>query len=132
MADIFWPPDLPQCPLLSGYRNGLANNTTSISMEQGPTKTYRRSTARPRSLVARFVLTVAEVDEKQLFQDFFAIVGNHLSFWFPDPENESRYILVKIKAESETTGVELEAIKFDLWRLNLQLEVWPNATRARG
>lgn len=138
MSTIFWPEDLPQKMLRDDYTHATGNNVIRADMEYGPAKTRRRSSAAMSARVWTFVLNREHttpdglsVDQKTLLEDFLNVVEG-LSFWFPDPENAARYILVRVRPKSETAGVELAPDLSSLWRATLNVEVWPNAFRNRA
>lgn len=127
----YWPSGLPHSPRRSAYSRSTGNNTVRTTMEFGPAKTRRRSSAQPSVLSATYYLMerkacpgmVEPVDQKALFLTFYEIVDCHASFWLPDPENGKQYILVKIRASGEDQGVTLSAVAPGIWSVTLSLEV---------
>lgn len=130
---IYWPAGLPQTPQRASYARAVGNNTTRTSMDYGPAKTRRRSSAQPTVLSAAYMLfeskidadTGDNVDQKKLFLDFFEVVDCQMSFWLPDPEDLTRYILAKIRASSDEQGFTLSYAGPGLWSVALTLEVHP-------
>lgn len=126
-----WPARLPDRPLKSDYSRGLANNTTRTDMEYGPAKTRRRTSAMPGQLNATYALqekAVFEdlpepVDQKALFERFYLEVAGDLSFWLPNPEKQTEYILVRIIPQSEQSGLSITPFAPGVWKATLSLEV---------
>lgn len=132
MADpLFWPEVLPQFPQQDGYTYSAPNNSLRTLMEYGPAKTRRVSAAGPAVLQATYVLFTHEningsaVNQKAVFLEFYADVDCVMSFWLPDPEDRSRYVLVKIRPSGDDKGVDLTLIAPLVWSLTLSLEVYP-------
>ena len=77
MAD--WPATLPQNLLYSGYSESVANNRLKSSVDEGPAKIRRRTTANTRPLNGRIL-----VDNTQLatFIEFYntTLVSGSLRF----------------------------------------------------
>lgn len=129
----FWPSGLPQYPQQTSYARTLGNNTVRTAMEFGSAKTRRRSSGQPSVISATYLLqerylrkdTGETVNQKDMFLQFYEIVDCHASFWLPDPDNRSQYILVKIRASEEEQGVTLTYTTLWLWSLTLSLEVHP-------
>ena len=128
-----WPVGLPQSPQRSGFSRGLANNAMRTTMESGPAKVRRRSSSNPCSLTATYILKDrmvcplgGVVNQKALFEDFYAIVDCAMSFWVPDPEDSTRYILVRIMADADERGVSMTPLALHLWSVTLKLEVFAN------
>lgn len=128
-----WPYGLPQFPLQNGYARSTGNNAVRTAMEYGPAKTRRRSSGKPSVMTATYLLreqyrrkdTGETVNQKDLFLQFYENVDCHASFWLPDPDDRSRYILVKIRASDEEQGVTLTYTVPTIWSLALSLEVHP-------
>lgn len=129
----FWPSGLPQYPQQASYARSTGNNTVRTAMEFGPAKTRRRSSGQPSVISATYHLQeryrrkdIGEtVNQKDIFLRFYEIVDCHASFWLPDPDDGSQYILVKIRASDEDQGVQLTYKALWLWSLTLSLEVHP-------
>lgn len=120
---LFWPYGLPQSPSRSSYTRATGNNTIRTTMEFGPAKTRRRSSAQPSILTATYLLRGAQ---KELFLQFYEIVDCHASFWLPNPEDLSQYILVKIRASGDDQGATLSLLAPGVWSVPLTLEVHPH------
>lgn len=119
---LYWPSGLPDIPL-SDYTHALGNNTLRSSMEFGPSKTRRRSSAAPSIHTVAYSM---DVEQKALFEEFFTIVGGHMSFWLPDPENhDKQYVLVRIVPSSDDKAVEFKWQAANDYTLALTLEVHP-------
>lgn len=126
---LYWPGGLPQLPSSSSYARATGNNTIRSTMEFGPAKTRRRSTAQPAIITATYLLLEdhpynnSTVNQKELFASFYEVVDCHMSFWLPDPEDQSRYILVKIQASGNEKGVSIAYRSPRVWTLSVTLEV---------
>ena len=138
MSVYFWPEALPSAPSRRDFVHVAANNSLSQKVDIGPARTRRRTSANISKRQATYTLKERsncpagnEVNQKQIFLDFYEIVDTTISFWLPDPTNQSQYILVRIVAQGEDEGPAMTPIAPDVWALSLKLEVWPNAIRPR-
>lgn len=139
MAEYFWPPDLPQRPRVPSFVKASGNNTIRSSMDMGPPKTRRRTSAAMGRLQCTFRLNREHVscgggeriDQLALFFDFLEAVEG-MSFWLPDPLNPKEEIKVRIAPEGEETGVSAQAVSRTFFDVPLNLEVWPLARRPRS
>ena len=128
---LLWPELLPQFPIQDGYTVSAPNNSLRTTMEFGPAKTRRRTASSPTILQATYYLFTHEeiggtvINQKALFMEFYSYVDCVMSFWLPDPENRSQYILVKIRASGEDKGVDVALIAPLVFSLTLSLEVFP-------
>lgn len=137
--EYYWPDRLPDVPLLEGFQPGTGNNTIRTEMEHGPAKARRRTSSSMKPLTCAYDLrrdflspdATDRVDQLVLFYDFMEVVEG-LSFWLPDPLDQSRYIKVRVKPQSEDTGVTTPPESATLWTVTLNLEVWPHAVRSRS
>lgn len=128
----YWPSGLPDVPL-GNYTHALGNNTVRTSMEFGPPKARRRSSSAPSYRTVSYALSkeadvegvAAPVDQKALFEQFYAVVGGFASFWLPDPENLDQYILVRIVGASDDKAVEFNRDAEKEYTITLSLEVHP-------
>lgn len=137
MTDYYWPAELPFLPLKDEYQEGMAMNTLRTQMEFGPAKVRRRTSANMSQLTASYDLfTEYEtasgrvVDQKALFEAFM-LTAEGLPFWLPDPTDPSRYLKVRIKAQSEEQSVTLTPVFSGLWNVTLNMEVYPFAVKPR-
>ena len=138
MSVYFWPESLPSAPSRSDFVQIAANNTISQKVDIGPARTRRRTSANISKRQVTYTLwenkdcrAGESVNQKQLFLDFYEIVDTNLSFWLPDPTDQSRFILVRITTQSEDEGPSMVTIAPGVWRVSFKLEVWPYAYRAR-
>ena len=131
MEPLIWPGMLPQMPVRSGYTREFGNNSLRAQMEYGPAKTRRRSSAQPQTIKAEYLLrekpSVAgnDVNQKSLFEAFYHEVDCTGSFWLPNPEDGTQFILVRIKPASEDSGVRMSVVAPFIWKVELSLEVHP-------
>lgn len=79
-----WPASLPQLVLVDGFSEGLGDGRLRSSMDTGPAKVRRRSSAMPRPLQGRVLMTSAQLDVLRAFVDD-DLIGGSLPFSFPDP-----------------------------------------------
>lgn len=81
---ILWPDTLPEAPLLDGFHEEAPDTAVRTSMEQGPAKVRRRTTAGVGRLEMRYLLSKAEVDALEgFYQD--TLGGGALSFAYTHP-----------------------------------------------
>ncbi len=79
-----WPETLPAAPLNDGFRDTMADNLLRTSMEQGPAKVRRRSTAGVGALALHYILSTEEVAAlKEFYQA--TLGGGALAFGFMHP-----------------------------------------------
>lgn len=79
-----WPVTLPSSPLVEGFREVPPETVLRSSMDQGPAKLRRRTTAGTGTLSMIYMLTRAQVDTlKDFFNDTLA--GGTLGFDFTHP-----------------------------------------------
>ena len=137
MAEVYWPPDLPQSPMVGGGKYGTANNTVRFKTEYGPPKVRRRTSANLSRRTLSFYLERnlvrdddVNIDQVQIFLDFMEMIEG-FSFWFPDPMNTKQYIKVRFVSASEESGQELTPYSGDQWTVTVNAEVWPYAVRVR-
>ena len=138
MSTYYWPESLPSAPNRSDFVQTTANNTLSQKVDIGPARTRRRTSANISKRQATYVLWEKRhcpggdvVNQKQIFLDFYELVDTNLSFWLPDPTNQSQYILVRIVAQGDDEGPSLVCMAPDVWTVSLKLEVWPYAVKPR-
>lgn len=67
MADTTWPVTLPTYFDVNGYSEREPANTIRQTMDAGPPKVRRRSTAAPRPVTGQMVLTMAQVTALSTF-----------------------------------------------------------------
>jgi hypothetical protein len=63
-----WPTTLPQTPMMRGFGETPGDNVIRTSMDVGPPKLRRRSTAVPRNFTLVIRCTTAQID---ILDDFF-------------------------------------------------------------
>lgn len=136
--EYYWPENLPALPLKDEYQKGLATNITRTQMDYGAAKVRRRTSANMAQLALSYDLSTEHlapqtgqvIDQVALFTEFVNIVEG-LPFWLPDPMDQSRYIKVRLKAESEDKSVTIAPLFSKLWNIKLNLEVYPYAVKPR-
>jgi len=86
MATIDWPATLPQNISTDGYGQAAADNALRTSMEIGPAKVRRRTSAAPRPVSATIIVTEAQL---VIFKAFHAddILDGSLRFNWLDPDD---------------------------------------------
>ena len=84
MAAPSWPAGLPQKLHVEGQASRPANNTIRSSVDAGPSKVRRRSTAAVRPLTGKMWL---KSSQRQMLEEFYTIdlASGALPFLFPDP-----------------------------------------------
>ena len=103
MADIAWPPGLPQRPLQEGFARKVVNQTLSSPTGRGRRITRAKFTGRVEAITATYAFTAAQY---MIFQDFFfdALGGGPLSFDWPDPDADLAPLEVLIVPETDPEG----------------------------
>lgn len=116
-----WPTDLPTRFNQSGFQMGRARNSIRSTMETGPQKVRRRSTAGVKPLRGSMTMTTEQLDSFRVFYDSTLIDGN-IPFDIPDPMDEDNTLLVRF--DTDQPPVE-EFASHDKWLVNMVLEVLP-------
>lgn len=90
MANISWPSDVPQKPLVDGYQENEENNVIRTQMDQGPDKVRRRTTDNVQNYQMVFRM---DDTEKSNWQDWYENTVKHgsLKFDFDDPTDGNTY-----------------------------------------
>jgi hypothetical protein len=83
-TEMIWPEELPQSPLLDGWRETLADNMLRTEMEQGPAKLRRRGTAASGRMQLHFLLSP---DQGAVLDAFYSdtLQGGVKRFQLPHP-----------------------------------------------
>lgn len=79
-----WPETLPAVPLLDGFHETVPDAVIRTSMEQGPAKARRRSTAAVRLFELHYLLDRAQLAALDAFF-LTTLMGGVLPFGFPHP-----------------------------------------------
>jgi hypothetical protein len=81
-----WPLALPVSPLVEGFRETPPDTVLRSTMDQGPAKLRRRTTAGAGTLTLTYMLSRSQVDT---LLDFFndSLAGGTLAFDFTHPVN---------------------------------------------
>lgn len=122
MADVTWPPGLPQDFLDASYRETLADVALRTQMDAGPAKVRRRYTTNVRPLQARIVPMTK--DQVAIFKEFFndSLAGGTLPFDWVDPMTdeavEMRFVTPPPPDISTVEGS-------DLYDVEVRLEILP-------
>lgn len=79
-----WPGTLPSAPLVDGYRESIPETAIRTTMEQGPAKLRRRTTAQARTLGLEYIMSAEQVTALETFF-ISTLSGGVLSFTFTHP-----------------------------------------------
>lgn len=114
-----WPVTLPQNIRISGYNESMPDTNIKASMDVGPAKVRRRSTAAVRPVSGQLVMTHDELGD---FKDFYVdtLLNGSLRFSWTDPYDG-------------TTSVEMRITEVPTWSaqdpdnfvVNIKLEILP-------
>ncbi len=90
-----WPSSLPQRPLADDYQETEPNLLLRTSMDAGPAKVRLRFTTGVRLYKLAFYVSLTQ---KSTFKSFYlgSISGGALPFNFPDPDNPTTNISIRI------------------------------------
>ena len=88
MADVVWPPSLPQFVQESGYSESLPDQTIETSMSAGPPKIRRRFTASFRPIQCTIMCTAAQAETFETF-DLTTLRGGSLPFDWVNPRTQT-------------------------------------------
>lgn len=79
-----WPSTLPQVPLQSGYEEGTIDTTIRSSMDVGPAKVRRRTSAGVRPIKFNFMLTSSELEDLiEFYEDTLMSGAIHFTWDHP-------------------------------------------------
>ncbi|KTR07332.1 hypothetical protein NS365_04550 [Aureimonas ureilytica] len=95
MAVSVWPASLPQCFLLGTTNEAIGDGRIVSSMDVGPAKLRRRSSAMPGALSGRFRFTRAQLAVARDFLEV-TLLGGVLPFRFP-AQSKDGTVLVRLK-----------------------------------
>ncbi len=112
-----WPVTLPQQLLVKDYTETMADTSIRTSMESGPAKVRKRTSAAIRPVRGSLILTAAEV---AIFKAFYItdLSGGALRFDWVDPITAAA---VEMRF-TETPGWSSQG---NLFRVSLSLEIMP-------
>lgn len=112
-----WPATLPQQFRQDGYTRAMPDNLLRSSMDVGPAKVRRRTTANVGPTSGQMLLTYAQ---KQILEDFYRddLFDGALPFDFPDWDETVREFRFTRPPSFINTGG-------DQWMVSLNLERLP-------
>lgn len=113
-----WDVGLPQKLLINGYNETAANNLLRTSMDVGPAKQRRRSTAGPRPVTGKLVMTSTQLGTFKAFY-ITTLLGGSLRFSWTDPVTSAAVEMRFTEAPSWT------AVGRSLYDVELKLEILP-------
>lgn len=117
-----WPVGLPQTPIAAGFTQTPVDAVVRSSMDYGPDKVRRRTTARIQVVQMNFVLTSSECGTLDGFYDS-TLGGGVLPFdWVNHMSTSSPKASAVYRFMAPPTYSAMEA---DLWNVALQLEMLP-------
>jgi hypothetical protein len=113
-----WPA-VPQAFLTDSYSDGFPDGRLRSSMDRGPDKIRRATSAGVRKISGAIVMTTAELG---LFKTFVNVttIGGSIEFFFSDPLG-GPVLLCRFGQNLPTWGYLGE----DLWRVSVELEAMP-------
>lgn len=114
-----WPADLPQSPLINGFKDRLPALTVRSQPDVGPAKVRRRFTSAVRPMTFNFLMTSEQLTS---FETFFieTLQGGALAFDFVHPRTEETISLRFLQEPPEP-----EAVSDDLYRVVCMVERLP-------
>jgi hypothetical protein len=121
---VDWPSTLPQNMLLDEYSSGMPENTLRSSMDTGPAKVRRRSSAQPKRRVGKIFVTDDELDD---FKDWYTddIVDGSLRFDWVDPDDGVTAVEMRFVEAPTWAPVDNDPITGTYWEVMLDLEILP-------
>lgn len=81
---LVWPSELPSYPLLRGFSETLPDTLIRTSMDEGPAKVRRRTSAGVTNITCSYLLNTAQLTELMDFYNLFTW-GGSLSFTHMHP-----------------------------------------------
>lgn len=124
--ETYWPETLPDLVEKQGFDYPFPNRVLRSTVDKGPARQRRYTSAAKRRMTCPIVFTTEELETLEEFLD----VADGQSFWFPDPLDETRYLLVDIVPQSTESSVPLVPNGQD-WLATFTFEVWPHVSRNR-
>lgn len=128
MATPIWPLVLPQETFKDGYSRSIPDMTIRSDMDTGPAKVRYRGGHKPETLSITLVLDDTQRDSLLTFV-YDVVKGGAVAFQFPNPEDNSIYILARLipmgSGELFNISQYQNSIK---WKVSLKLEVWRDVT----
>jgi hypothetical protein len=119
MADIIWPVDLPQVPLIDGHQETRTRNTLRSPVDQGRPKSRRRYTGKIQAFQVAIIVTAAQ---SQIFWDFYddTSAEGSLAFDWAHPRTQ-------IAAECQFAGDDapVQTPTEGLYRIAFQMIILP-------
>lgn len=113
-----WPSTLPAFPLAESFRETVPDTTLRTSMDYGPAKTRRRTTAGAAGIFAAYILDRTQVEHLDEFYQA-ALSGGALSFIFAHPRTGTEESC-RFKKPPEYIS-----LNGDYFRVLVELEVLP-------
>ena len=119
MANPTWPPGLPQLVAVEGYGEAPPETAVRTTMDAGPAKVRRRTTAGIRPLSVQLDLDAAQVETLDAFY-VATLEGGALAFDWVHPRTQAAASLRFVRPPAYRPQGSDAA-----WRTVLQLEVLP-------
>lgn len=113
-----WPDTLPDSPLLDSFRETVPDSVIRTSMEQGPAKLRRRTTAAVRLLFVSYMMSKDQVTVLETFY-LTTLQGGSFSFDFTHPRTETTVSCRFVKPPEYDSG------NGNFFRVTIELEVLP-------
>jgi len=113
-----WPDTLPASPLLDSFREKVPDFVIRTSMEQGPAKLRRRTTAAVRLLFVSYMMSKDQVTALEAFY-LTTLQGGSLFFDFTHPRTETTVSCRFVKPPEYGSG------NGNFFRVTIELEVLP-------
>ncbi|MCK4945413.1 MAG: hypothetical protein KAS59_04040 [Alphaproteobacteria bacterium] len=113
-----WPDTLPVSPLLDSFRETVSDSVIRTSMEQGPAKLRRRTTAAVRELFVSYLMSKDQVIALEAFY-LTTLQGGSLSFDFTHPRIETTVSCRFVKPPEYGSG------NGNFFKVTIELEVLP-------
>lgn len=120
MAEIVWPPGLPQVPQ-RGFTESVGVNIIRTPTDQGPAKQRRRS-LRPSTMGVSFLMTSEQVATLETF--CFNTVQGVKRFTFTHPRT-NQPVSVRVVPAQDGELYKLQYAAPEYWTVTLNFEILP-------
>lgn len=118
-----WPATLPEFMLLEGAVEGLADGRIFFDADTGPGKVRRRSTARPRPLQGRMIVTTEQLATFRTFVDT-TLMSGALSYTMTDQTLLTGTIRVRFNPKAGLPS--WRKLRTDTYEIPMDLEILPS------
>ncbi|MFH1158064.1 MAG: hypothetical protein V1721_04170 [Pseudomonadota bacterium] len=113
-----WPASLPASPLLDSFRETVPDSVIRTSMEQGPAKLRRRTTAAVRVLSVAYLMSKDQVTALETFY-LTTLQGGSFPFDFTHPRTGATVSCRFVKPPEYGSG------NGSFFRVTVELEILP-------